>query len=136
MTTYVTRQVQVQVAERSSGEGLIFKRGDRSAKFDALDTLNEARFEKYVLAIPTTDQDLMIGASITAGRILYIETDTEITVKLDDTTDTGFVVKPVPTTVTDDKRGVLYLEGNFTHVYATVAGASGSANILIGIVGA
>jgi len=136
MTTYVTRQVQVQVSERTSGENLIFKRGDRAAKFEALDTLNEARFEKYVLAIPTTDQDLMVGASISAGRILYIETDTEITIKLDDTTDTGFVVKPVPTTVTDDKRGVLYLEGNFTHVYATVAGASGSANVLIGIVGA
>lgn len=137
MTTYVTRQVQLQVSERSNGEDLVMKRGDRSVKFEALAALNEARFEKFVLPVPTTDQDLMDGASITTGRILYIETDKEITVKLADTGDTGFTVKPVPATVsTSETRGTLYLEGSFTHVYVSVAGSSGSANVLVGIVGA
>ena len=134
MTTYVKRQVQIQVSESQNGANLIFKRGDSPIKFDADDNLAEAEYKKYVLTLPVTDKDLLDGTTITAGRILQIETDTELTVKLDDTGDTGIVVKPVSSDDSETKRGVLYLEGNFTHVYITIAG-TGEANVLMGAVG-
>lgn len=133
--TYVTRQIQLQVAESQNGENLIIRRGDRPIKFDADDNLAEAKFEKFVLTLPVTNKDLMEGASIAAARILILETDTELTLKLADVGDTGITVKPVSTTDASTKKGTLYLEGNFTKAYVTIAG-TGEATVLIGVVGA
>jgi len=132
MTTYVRRQINVSVAENQNQSDLIFSRGGSEVKYNADDALAEAEMLKYDIPIPATDKDLMEGSTISVGRILFIETDTEIVVKLDNTGDTGFTVKPVNSST----RGVLYLEGNFTHVYVSVAGTSGNANVVAGIVGA
>jgi len=136
MTTYVQRQAIIQVAEMRTGEKEIFRRGDRVTKFEELEALNECETKKYSVAIPETDKDLIEGTTITTGRILYIETDTEITVKLNNTTDTGFKVKPLVDSEGSNKPGTLYMESEFTHVYVTIAGASGNANIFMGVVGA
>lgn len=136
MTTYVRRQVIVSVAEKSNGEDLVFRRGDRETKFDAVAELDEAKFSKFVIPLPQTDYDLMAGENITTGKILYLETNTEMTVKLNNVGDTGIVVKPVVATEADDKKGILYLEGEFTHVYITLAGSSGNADVIMGVVGA
>jgi hypothetical protein len=134
--TYIKRQVKVQVSESQNGEGSLFKRGDRETSHGAVTGLEEVGTGKFSITIPATDQDLMEGMGITTGRILYIETDTEITVKLDNTGDTGFKVKPVADASASTKKGTLYLEGTFTHVYVTVAGASGTASVVVGVVGA
>jgi hypothetical protein len=134
--TYVKRQIIVQVSENQNGENAVIKRGDRETKFDEVAALNEASFSKLVIPIPTVDKDLLQGEEITTGKILYLETDTELTVKLALTSDTGFTVKPVVTADAATKRGVLYLEGTFTHVYVSVAGTTGNANVLFGVVGA
>jgi hypothetical protein len=132
----VTRQVRIQVAERQQGENLIFRRGDRETKFSDVEGLNEASLSKIVVPIPTTDKDLMEGQEITTGRLMYLETDTEMVVKLATVGDTGFTVKPVVDASSATMPGIFYLEGEFTHVYITLAGASGNANIVFGVVGA
>lgn len=136
MTIYMTRQVRLQAAQDASGQILVFRRGDRETKFNAVAALNEAGLSKLVIPIPTTDKDLMSNQEIAAGRVLYIETDTEILVKLALTGDTGITVKPISDADAEEKPGVLYLEGDFDHVYVTPAGASGNANIIFGIMGA
>jgi len=122
-------------SEESSGKKVLINRGDSETKFDALDELAEVEFSKQAIALPASNVDLMQGSSMSLARILYIETDTELLVKLALTSDTGFKVKPVDSNDLT-KRGTLYLEGSFTHVYVTPTGTTGEANVLVGIVGA
>lgn len=136
MTTYVTRQIQLSVAENQNGTGQVINRGERPTKFDEEDSLAEAEFKKYVIALPETDKDLLEGTTITLAKILYLETDTEMTVKLGTTGDTGFKVKPLVSDDAAEKRGTLYLEGEFTHVYVTPTGITGNANVIMGVIGA
>ena len=136
MTTYVIKQLRIQVAQNQNGENLIFKRGDQETQFEAVAALEEGGLKKMVISIPTVDLDVMAMMQITAGRLLYIETDTELTVKLDDVADTGVLVTPVVTASASTKPAMLYMEGDFTHVYISIAGTSGSANVVVGIVGA
>lgn len=136
MTTYVTRQIRFLASEDQNGENQIIKRGDRETKFEAIDALAEGEFKKYVLALPITDKDLLEGSTIAEGKILYIETDTEMVIKLGTVGDTGFTVKPIVAADTEERRGVLYLESAFTHVYVTPVGSSGNANVIVGVVGA
>lgn len=136
MTTYVKRQIIVQISQKQNGEDLVFKRGDRETKFDAVAALEEGGLAKVIIPLPASDRDLMEGQEITTGRILYMEVNVETRVKLDDTGDTGFLVKPVVTADASTKPGVLYLEGTFTHVYVTPTGSSGNATIIFGIAGA
>ena len=136
MSTYVTRQIQLTVAENQNGSNQIIKRGDTPTKFDAVAALEEVEFKKYVIALPETDKDLLAETTIGTAKILYIETDTELTVKLVTTGDTGFKVKPLVSDDAETKKGTLYLEGEFSHVYVTPTGSSGNANVTMGVVGA
>lgn len=136
MTTYITRQVRFLVSEKQNGENQVIKRGDRETKFEAIDTLAEGEFKKWVLVLPITDKDLLGGSTIATGKILYIETDTEMVVKLGTVGDTGFTVKPIVAADTEKRRGILYLESAFAHVYVTPVGSSGNANVVVGVVGA
>jgi len=136
MSTYVTKQLRIAVAEDQGQQTLVFRRGDTETKFEAVADLNEAGLSKLVIPIPTTDKDLMEGQEITTGRLLYIETDTELLVKLADAADTGFIVKPLVTADASTKPGMLYLEGSFTKVLVTPAGVSGEANVIFGVAGA
>jgi len=136
MTTYVTRQVQLAVNENQNGTGQVIKRGQTPTKFDGVNELAEAEFKKYVIALPETDKDLLEGSTIALAKILYIETDTELVVKLETTGDTGITVKPLVSDDNEEKRGTLYLEGEFTKMYITPTGASGNANVIMGVVGA
>jgi len=136
MTTYFTRQIRAQLTEDQSGQKVILRRGDAETKFNEQDALNEGGLVKHVIPIPTVDQDLMEGQNIAAGRVLYIETDTELVVKLADVGDTGITVKPLVDDERTTKPGILYLEGNFTHAYVSVAGVSGEANVIFGVIGA
>ena len=136
MTTYITRQVQLDVSENQNGTGQVIKRGETPVKFEEVAELAEAEFKKYVIALPVTDKDLMEGTTIALAKILYLETDTELTVKLADVGDTGIKVKPLVTDDAATKRGTLYLEGEFTKVYVTPVGATGDANVIMGVVGA
>lgn len=131
MTAFITRQVEIKATEQQNGEGILISRGGRPTSISGLDALNEAELKKYVLAAPTVDKDLLEGSLVAIGRILYIETDQDITVKLADTTDTGIEVKPLNSST----PGVLYLEGSFSKVYVSLAGTT-DANILMGVVGA
>lgn len=136
MSTYITRQIKLQVAQEQSGQNLVIRRGDKETRFNGLSALAEAGIAKLAIPIPTVDKDLMEGHEIAVGRIVYLETDTELLVKLDDVGDTGITVKPLDSAEASDKPGVLYLEGDFTHVYISVSGASGTANVVFGVVGA
>jgi hypothetical protein len=136
MTTYMTRQIRVQLTEDQSGQKVILRRGDAETKFNDEAALNEGGLVKHVIPIPTTDQDLMEGQNIAVGKVMYIETDTELVVKLDDVADTGITVKPLVDDENTIKPGILYLEGDFTHAYVSVAGASGDANVIFGVIGA
>ena len=133
--TYVKRQIQLHVSESQNGENAIIKRGDRFAKFDSDVNLAEAKFEKFVLTLPVVDRDLMEGSSIAAARMLILETDTELTLKLADIGDTGITVMPISAVDATIKRGTIYLEGDFARVFVTIAG-TGEAVVLIGVVGA
>jgi len=136
MTTYVTKQLRIKVAEQQNGENLIFQRGDRETKFEAVAALDEAGLQRFVIPLPASDKDLMAGLEITTGRLLYIETDTELLIKLANVADTGFVVKPMIDESASEKPGMLYLEGEFSHVYVTPTGTTGDATVIFGVVGA
>ena len=136
MTTYIIKQLRIQASEDQSGQNLLFRRGDRETKFSAVAALDEAGLSKIVIPLPTTNKDLMEGQDITTGKMLYLETDTEMLVRLDDVGDTGFVVTPVVAAESDTKPGMLYLEGEFAHVYVTPTGSTGDAKIIFAIAGA
>lgn len=135
MTTYIQRQVQLQVAEDQSGRNQLIKRGyDAVTRFDAIAALKEAELKRYDLQAPLTDHDLLASTSISAGKILYIEANGPITIKLGTTGDTGIAITPLDSSDTT-KRAVFYYEGTFTHVYVTIGGTS-LVEVLMGVVGA
>ena len=136
MTTYFKRQVQAQLTEDQSGQRVLLRRGQSETAFNDIAALNEGGLLKFEIPIPTTDKDLMSGTEITTGKVLYLETDTELLVKLADVSDTGIVVKPLVDDEAITKPGVLYLEGEFTKVYVTPAGTTGNANVIFGVIGA
>lgn len=138
MPVYIKRRITLQASQKKSGGDMIFQRGDRDVSFDALDDLAECGLRKLAIPVPTTDLDLMDGEQVAAGKILFIETDTDITVKLNSAGATPIDVKPViaADSALTSKPGVLYLEGVFDHVYLSVAGTSGSANVMVAIIGA
>jgi hypothetical protein len=136
VTTYYTRQIQIEAYQKQGGRSPLFKRGDAITKFNALDELAEGGIRKLAIPIPSVDLDLMQDG-VAIGKALYIETDTEITVKLNNTSDTGVTVSPIVSTRNDlsDAPGVFYIEGSFTHVYITVSGDPGEANIVVVMLG-
>ena len=137
MTLYWKRQLSLEASQLASGKKIIFHRGDIPVRFSGLSTLTDGGLQKIALSIPTTDQDVLPDG-ISTGKVLYIESDTEITVKLDTTSDTGFIISPLNSSASDldDSPGVCYLEGSFTHVYVSVAGTSGTAHIIVAVLGA
>jgi hypothetical protein len=137
MTIFLKRQISVEVSQTSSGRNPLFRRGDLPKRLSGLTSLEEGGLQKVAIPVPTVDLDLMIDG-IVEGKVLYIETDTEITVKLETTSDTGFLVSPVDSENASLSLvpGTLYLETSFSHVYVSVSGTSGTANIVIGILGA
>jgi len=134
--TVVKRRIVLDVIdEDESGDGVLVKRGGAIETLDSLTGFEEAKAEKQVLAFDESDRDLMSGTSITTGRVLLLESFATIRVKLDDTTDTGIVVKP-PDSDDDTIPGKLYLEGEFTHIYVTPIGASDDVIVVVSVVGA
>ena len=136
MTTYMVKQLRIQASEDQNGQNLIFRRGDRETKFSAVSSIDEAGLSKLTIPLPTTNKDLMEGQDITTGKVLYLETDTELLVRLDAVGDTGFLVKPIVEDDASTKPGMLYLEGEFTHVYVTPTGSTGDAKVIFVIAGA
>lgn len=134
MTTYIQRQVQLQVSEEQGGRGQLIKRGDGMVRFDALAALKEAEFKRYDLTAPITNKDLLEGTAITAGKILYLETNGAITVRLGTTGDTAIPIAPLDSAISS-KKAVFYYEGSFTHVYVSVAGTA-IVEVIMGVVGA
>ena len=134
MTTYITRQIFYKVSEQANGENLLIQRGDRSVKFDAVSALSEARSQRLTLTLPIVDQSIMSGSGIAVGKILMLETDTELTVKFDDTGNTGITVKPLVTADGSTKPGTFYIEGSFTNVFLNITG-TGTASVFAAIVG-
>lgn len=137
MSMYMKRQIRFEASQQANGRDPVIKRGDTQKRISGLSSIIEGGLQKVVVPIPTTDLDLMIDG-VATGKVLYIETDTEITVKLDTVGDTGVVVSPLDAASggLTQTPGVLYLETSFYHVYITVAGTSGTANIVVGILGA
>ena len=128
--TYIRRQLKLSVYR-------LISRGGRDARFENVDGLSEVSLANHVIAMPAIDVDLIQGTTISVAKILYIETDTEILVKLATVGDTGFVVKPLDgNDVTSGKKGSLYLEGEFTGLFVTPAGSVGDATVLVALVGA
>jgi len=136
MTVFLKRNLVIEASQQQNGRDPILVRGGADKRISGVSTLDEGGLKKIALPIPSVDVDLMMD-SVASGRVLYLETDTEITVKLDSASDTGFTVKPLDDTKSGlgNIPGTIYLETAFTHVYVTVAGTSGEANIVIGILG-
>lgn len=133
MTLFVNRKILFSVDELAGERGRIFQRGDSGEKkFKGLSDLAEVEIVKSQVSIPVTDQDLLAGTAITTAKILYVETDTELTLKLNSAGDTGVLLKPID----ENSKAVFYLEGEFSRVLISVAGTTGNANVLACMVGA
>lgn len=137
MSVYVKRRIYIEASQKKSGTDLILRRGEKDVSFDAIDELSECGLRKIAIPIPTTDLDLLDGEQISLGKILYIETDTEVSIRFISISDTPISIKPI---IAEEsglsyKPGALYMEGEFEHVYVSVSGASGTANLIVGIVG-
>lgn len=109
----------------------IIDRGASQDRIDAQTSLAESLSARIVVANSTTDLQLTMGAGLTTGRMFYIESDQNITIKFNGTDAARALNLKVPST---SVVGILYMEIDFTSVYIS-NGSGTSANVYYAVVG-
>lgn len=131
MSLYITRQLRLLVSESQQGTNPIVSRGGDEEKVSAQAALAEATSSLIVVAAAATDLQLPLGFGIVTGRLFYLETDQDITVKFGGTTvDRALLVK-VPQS---GKIARMFLDISFTSVYVTNGGTV-AANVVYAVIG-
>jgi hypothetical protein len=132
MSLYLRRQIMLKGSDSSGMGNPIIQRGDRFTQISAIAELAEAVGGSLVVPAPQTDMVLPFPPGATTGRMFYIESDLEITLKFNGVeADRGLVIKPPSSTIS----AVVLLDIEFTSVYLTLGGTT-SANIYYAIIGA
>lgn len=133
MSIYIQRQLQVKAGETLTVKNPIIDRGNSGIdRISAQTHLAEATTGSIVLADGSTDTQISLGTGIVTGRLFYLETDQDITVKLGGSqADRALPIKvPVSGIV-----AAMYLDVEYTSVYLTNASGT-DANVYYAIVGA
>jgi len=129
MALYTTYQIKFSVALESGEKNFCFKRTDETTNKVVRTDLTVEESGNLLLAANTADYSLPMG-KVATGKILFVEADQEITIKLEGEA-TGHKIKPVSSTY----KARLLLEGEFTVAPSVSCGTAG-ATVSYCIVGA
>lgn len=133
MSLYIQRQLQLKAGQTATIQNPIIDRGNSGIdRISAQTHLAEATTGRIVLAAGATDTQIALGQGIATGRLFYLETDQDITVKLGGTEAARALSVKIPV---DAVVGTLYMDVEYTSVYLTNGGTS-DANLYYAIVGA
>lgn len=133
MSLYIHRQLQLKAGQTSTIQNPIIDRGNSGIdRISAQTHLAEATTGRIVLAAGATDTQITLGQGIATGRLFYLETDQDLTIKFGGTeADRALSIKvPLESVV-----ATLYMDIEYASVYLTNGGTS-DANIYYAIVGA
>ena len=124
---YLTYQAKLKVSLESDEKNILFERSDETTNKVVRTDLKAESSGRLVLPATTADYPLPMG-KVATGKILYIETDAEISIKLDGGS-TATKIKPVSATY----KAKLLLESEFT--VAPTLSCTPAANVNFCIVG-
>jgi len=132
MSIYIRRKWKTVVSTNQNLSAPLISRGEDVAeeRIEAEAALAEVISSEIVVLAAATDEVLPMGYGITTGRMLIIESDVDITFKLNGTGESAQSLK-VPTSG-GTARLVADLE--FTSIHVSVPGAV-NANIFYGVIG-
>jgi len=135
MTLYIVRQWKTIVSTNQSGTMPVITRGSDQAdeRFSAVTAIAEASAAQVVVPNTASDLELPLGSGIVTGRMLLIESDVDITIKLGGTEAERALALKVP--VASSSKARLSADVQFTALYVTVPGAV-DANVYYAVVGA
>ena len=133
MSIYIRRQLQLKASQNSNMQNYILDRGNSvQDRIEAQAALAESIAGPIVVANATTDIQLSMGNGITTGRLFYLESDKNVTIKFNGTDAARALVLKVPAT---GLMAVMYLDVEYTSVYLSNASGA-SANVYYAVVGA
>lgn len=131
MSLYIRRNIVLQVSRDQGMKNASIRRGDALTYLNEVSTLAEAIDAAVVIPAPQTDMPLSFPPGITTGRMFYLETDTDLTIKFNGTDATRAIDVKVPSS---DVPGILLMDVDFSAVYLSLTGTT-AANVYFAIVG-
>lgn len=132
MSLYIRRRLKVVASTNQNLGTPLISRGESQTeeRIEAQTDLAEGTGSQIVVAAAAVDEELPMGSGIVTGRMLIIESDQDIELKLSGIGNTALPVK-VPV------AGVLarlVADVEFTSIHVSVPGAT-DANIFYGVIG-
>lgn len=128
-TTYRVRHQVIVVGSVDADEKLIgFQRTERTVSEVVRTDLTEAKAETRSVAASAVDEDLELG-SVNPAKVLYIETDQALTIKLNGGTE-SFNLDP-----TTGAKAKLFWEGSFNQVQVTNPSSTDAACVTYFVAG-
>lgn len=133
MSLYIRRRLKVVASTNQNLSAPLISRGEGLAdeRIEAETALAEGTGSQIVVAAGAVDESLPMGSGVVTGRMLLLESDQDIGVKLSGTGNTAITLK-VPVSGVP-ARFVADVE--FTSVHVSVPGTS-NANVFYGVIGA
>ncbi len=132
MSLYLKRQLKIKASNLQSMDNAIVARGASEESINGITELAEATASQIVIPASTTDEQLPMGSGVATGRAFYLETDKDLTIKFGGTDALRALTVKVPST---SFPAILYLDIEFTSVYATNASATDGANVYYAVIG-
>lgn len=115
---YIQRRVHLKVAKDMGFTDRLLDAVDSLETISGVEEIDEEISGYIKLEGPVADVEIGLGPGLTLGRIVYLRVNKEVQIKMDDESNTPYVVKP-PCSGVD---GILYLEGDFNKVFFSYSG--------------
>lgn len=132
MSLYLQRQIRLIVSAVQNMVNPILDRGQVGPeKISSVTELAEASGNRVLIPPSSTDYQLALPASIALARLVYIESDQDISVKLGGTEADREIEMKVPST---DSVAIMYLDAEVDSIYVTTGLTA--TNVFYGVVGA
>jgi len=131
MALYLQRQFRLIVSAVQNMVNPLVERGGSGLELiNSVDELAEASGNSVLVPASQTDYQLAMPASISTGRLLYLETDQDLVIKLGGTEADRAISLKVPSTTI---KAVLYLDAEVTSIYVTTGVTA--TNVYYAVVG-
>ncbi len=131
MSLYIKKQLQLRIAQDADWKQLAFVRGSEQSEVNAEVGLAESQGGQLLIPDGTTDLEIPLGPQITTGRLLYLSTDVQVSIKLNGAGNPALDLQPPAT----DVPGEFYYDGEFTSLHLS-NGSGSDASIFFIVVGA
>ncbi len=116
---YLQRRVQLRASDDQGFNNKLLDVGGGLERISDLDDFSEVFSGSIKLTGPVSDTEIPLSPGLSSGRILYIKSNKEISIKLDATADSPITIKPSQTGV----DATFYLEGDFSAIYFSYTGS-------------